>query len=84
MSAALDSNTEIIYIPLLGEGVPVVRPTQGRPLGDGIFVVLAPDDYHPETEDWEFVPGSVVRCVRERHDGDQILVARDRVTCSPD
>lgn len=76
MSADQGSNTEVIYIPLLDEGVPVLRPTQGRPLGEDGFLVLATADYDPETEVWEFPPGSVVMCVLERRDGDEILVAR--------
>jgi hypothetical protein len=76
MSADQGSNTEVIYIPLLDEGVPVLRPTQGRPQGSDGFIVLATADYDPESEVWEFPPGSVVSCVLEHHDGDKILVAR--------
>lgn len=77
MSADQASNTEIIYIPLLEEGVPVLRPTRGSPQESGGFVVLATTDYDPEIEVWQFPPGSVVSCVLERHDGDEILVARN-------
>ncbi len=76
MSADQGSNTELIYIPLLDEGVAVVRPTRGRPLGNGKFLVLETSGYDPDIETWEFPPGSVVLCVLERHDGGEILVAR--------
>jgi hypothetical protein len=76
MSEDQDSYTEVIYIPLLDEGVPVVRPTQGRPLGKDEFLVLPTSDYDHETEVWEFPPGSIVSCVWEHHDGARILVAR--------
>ncbi len=76
MSAGQDSTTEVIYIPLLDEGVPVVRPTRGRALGNGKFLVLETPDYDPETETWEFPPGSVVSCVLESHAGGKLLVAR--------
>jgi hypothetical protein len=76
MSADQGFNTELIYILLLDEGVPVVRPTRGEPLGSGKFLVLGTSDYDPETETWEFPPGTVVACVLESHDGREILVAR--------
>jgi len=38
---AMDSNTNVIYIPLLDEGTNVVRPTQGTPLGGGLYRVVA-------------------------------------------
>jgi hypothetical protein len=79
MSADQGSNTELIYIPLLDEGVPVVRPTQGRALGKDEFLVLPTSDYDAEIEAWEFPPGSMVSCVREQHDGVEILVARKLV-----
>jgi hypothetical protein len=79
MSADQGSNTELIYIPLLDEGVPVVRPARGRPLGNGKFLVVKTSDYDPETEAWEFPPGSVVACVLENHAGSNILVARELV-----
>ncbi len=79
MSADQASNTELIYVPLLDEGVPVVRPARGRPLGNGRYLVVEASDYDPETETWEFPPGSVVSCVLESHDGSNILVARSLV-----
>jgi hypothetical protein len=76
MSADQGSNTETIYIPLLNEGVPVVRPTQGRPQGNRDYLVLETSDYDAESETWEFPPGTVVTCVFETHEGREILVAR--------
>lgn len=66
-----------IYVHLLDEGVEVVRPTQGVPLGGDVYRVLATPNYDPQDEHWEFAPGSVVRCVREKRDGDEVLVARE-------
>ena len=76
MSADQGSDTDVIYIPLLEEGVPVLRPTQGQRVQKGGFLVLATSDYDPDTEVWEFPPGSVVTCVPENHEGVEILVAR--------
>ena len=68
-----------IYIPLLGEGVPVVRPAMGQKIKDNIFEVLESKQYDPEDEDWEFVPGSCVKCFWECHGGIQMLVARESI-----
>jgi hypothetical protein len=60
----MDSNTKNkvkIYVRLLGEGTDVSRPTQALDLGDGLFRLEATPDYDPESESWEFVPGSEVR-----------------------
>ncbi len=83
MSAAMDSNTRTIYIPLLDEGTPVVRPTQGISLGGDLYRVLATPNYDPDDEHWEFPPGSVVRGVIEKRDGEEIVVARELATEKP-
>jgi hypothetical protein len=80
MSAAQASNIETIYVPLLDEGVPVVRPTRGKPVEAAQFLVLPTPDYDPEVEVWQFLPGSVVKCVLECHDGSEILVARELIS----
>ena len=82
MSAAQASNIKIIYVPLLNEGTPVVRPTQGVPMGDRVYRLLETPDYDPEVENWEFPPGSVVQCVFEVRDGERILVARTLVSAN--
>lgn len=80
MSAVMDSNTRTIYIPLLDEGTPVVRPTQGVLLGGDSYRVLPTPSYDADDEHWEFSPGSVVRCITERRGGEEILVARELAT----
>jgi hypothetical protein len=51
----------VIQMPLLGEGVDVWRPVSSQPLGGELFLIdLQPI---PETEEWAFAPGDVVRCV---------------------
>ena len=70
---------EVVYVPLLREGTPVVRPTQAVPLGDGRFRVLATLNYDPDDETWEFPPGSIVRCRKETWSGNEVLVARERL-----
>jgi hypothetical protein len=72
-------NTVTIYIPLLDEGTIVCRPTDGIPLGDGLFRVQPTPNCYPKDEHWQFPPGSVVRCNVEVHGSGEILVARTLV-----
>ncbi len=78
MSAATDSNIRMIYIPLLDEGVAVIRPTLARPLHGGAFLVLPTQNYDPDQETWAFPPGSSVLCEWESYGGENVLVARHR------
>jgi len=50
-----------IYVRLLGEGTDCSRPTHGVVLGNGLFKMLATDNYDPDDEHWEFLPGSTFR-----------------------
>jgi hypothetical protein len=58
---------EIVYVPLLNEGTSVSRPTQARHIDGNHYELLATSNYDPRDEEWEFLPGSIVRC--ERFDG---------------
>jgi hypothetical protein len=73
------TNTVEIFIPLVNEGTDVVRPTQGAMLGENQFQVLAAPNYDPVDEEWEFPPGSRVRCETEMRGGRSVLVARHRI-----
>lgn len=66
-----------VYVPLLEEGTPTIRPTQAVSLGGDLYRILPTKDYDPENEVWEFLPGSVVRCdkIRARISGEMILRA---------
>lgn len=64
-----------IYIPLLNEGTPVSRPTEGKLVSSGFYEVMATDDYDPYLEEWEFPPGTVVECKMEIEDGKEFLKA---------
>jgi hypothetical protein len=81
MSAETASSTETvdIYVPLKNEGTDVLRPTKGLLIGRDAVQVLATADYDPAVEDWEFPPGSKVRCVSEFRDDRKLLVARSRI-----
>lgn len=66
----------VIYIRLLNEGVDVVRPTYGEFIANNIFRVLPTENYDPEDEEWEFLPGSIVECKRKTSpDGKEALLA---------
>jgi hypothetical protein len=73
-----------VHVRLLDEGTEVCRPTSGLQLEDGVYRLLATADYNPEHERWEFSPGSVVRCRREKWSGVEVLVACELVTESDD
>ena len=73
------ADTIEFYVPLLNEGTDILRPATGVFVGPDIVRVDAPGDYDPDLEEWEFPPGSEVRCVAEFREGRQILVARSRV-----
>lgn len=68
-----------LYVPLLNEGTDVLRPATGLFVAPDVIRIEAPGDYDPDVEEWEFPPGSEVRCIVEFRAGKQILVARSRV-----
>jgi hypothetical protein len=50
-----------VQMPLRDDSVDVWRPVISRPLGDDLFLIECQPV--PETEEWAFAPGAVVRCV---------------------
>lgn len=56
-----------IHVQLLNEGSPTARPALARRLDNGFYQIILSDDYDPEDEDWQFVPGDVVRCEKVEH-----------------
>jgi hypothetical protein len=76
---ALSTNIIQVYIPLLNEGTDVLRPTSGVVLEHDVVRIEPTPNYDPELEEWEFPPGSKVRCARENRNGSEIWVARHRV-----
>ena len=64
---------ETIYVALLNEGVDVWRPVEATTEGDAVFRLARIQS--DASEEWEFAPGSRVRCeVRDLGDG-PVLVA---------
>ena len=79
VETASSTNAVEIYVPLLHEGTDVLRPTKGLRLESETVQVLATADYDPSIEEWEFPPGSKVKCVTEIKNGRKLLVARQRI-----
>jgi hypothetical protein len=77
MSAAMPSNTDAmrVYVRLTGEGTLVFRPSPAEFLEPGRARLVAPPDYDPGDEDWEFKPGSVVRIELRQLEGVEAYVA---------
>ena len=70
---------ETVFVQLLDEGVEVRRPVQAVNISEGVYSLLAPDNYDPELEVWEFLPGTKVKCVRLERSKNSIWVAIEQV-----
>jgi hypothetical protein len=67
----------MIYVALLDERTPAWRAVPAEEVAEGEFVL---GGTIPEDEQWEFTPGTCVRCVeRTFSDGSRGLVAVERV-----
>lgn len=67
---------DIIYVALLDEGIDVWRPVEAERLSPDRYLIID-QNYDRAIERWEFEPGTVVRCRKERRDGRHILVATE-------
>ena len=65
----------IIYIKLLNEGTVVYRPVYALENGDGKYQILDNNNYNPNDETWEFLPGSIVTCETKLLEKQHHLVA---------
>jgi hypothetical protein len=77
-----DEDTEPlrVFVRLLGEGTTAFRPTRATPIGFDSAKLLAPTDFDPTDEHWEFEPGSLVRLERRILEDEEVLVAISRAT----
>jgi hypothetical protein len=71
------SKRDTIYVALLDEGIDVWRPVEAQKLSPDTYLIVD-QDYDRAIERWEFEPGTVVRCRKERRDGREILVATEK------
>jgi hypothetical protein len=72
---ATENSAVEIYVRLLDEGTYCTRPTQGIVLENGLIQLLPTDNYDPDDEHWEFLPGSIVRAKEIRNADRSYLVA---------
>jgi len=75
MSGEMATSTDRVYVRLLGEGTTVYRPVSALRIEPDRALLVAPQDYDPDDEDWEFKPGTEVRLQARVLDGAQVLVA---------
>jgi hypothetical protein len=69
---------DMIYVRLLDEGTDVWRPVNAEYIRSDIFKILPNPDYSSLDESWEFLPGTLVKCKMEVHDGKEIRVAYEQ------
>jgi hypothetical protein len=62
-------------VKLLDESTDGWRPVPAEDLGLGRYRLLPTDDYDPEDETWEFLPGTVAICEPRQLSGGIHLVA---------
>ena len=73
------AQTTTVYVSLLDEGVDVWRPVTAEHIRDDVYRIAGePPD--PEDENWEFLPGQLVRCRQHTLSGDSSLVAYEAVS----
>lgn len=75
MSAAMASNTSVVYVRLLEEGTSVYRPVHAVSLGAGSYRLEAPTSGDDPEDVWEFPRGSVVTCEPRLIEDEELLVA---------
>lgn len=61
--------TETVYVKLLNEGSDAWRPTQAEVIKPKTYKLLPTENYDPEDEEWEFLPGTIVKCEKQIKSG---------------
>jgi hypothetical protein len=61
-----------IYVTMMGEGMNVLRSVRAEHLGRDFYIIV---DEMPSDENWEYVPGQVVRCKKKNLSNGKGLVA---------
>ncbi len=68
-----------VCVELLEEGTDTWKLTIAEDLGHGNYKLIAPEDYDPEDETWQFLPGSIVKCKPKMFSDGEYLVAIEQV-----
>ncbi len=69
-----------IYIQLLNEGTEVYRPVPAIKIKNNIYKLQGFDIYNPEDEIWEFSPGTYVQVEKRNLDGENVLIAIQKLS----
>ena len=75
MTAEAWSTQRTIHVRLLGGEDMVLRPVPGEPVGRNRYRLLPMVNCNAFEEQWEFFPGSVVKCHKASSNGRRLLVA---------
>lgn len=62
----------MIYVNLVGEGLNLLRSVRAEHLGHDFYKIV---EETPEGETWEYGPGQVVRCKKQKLSSGKALVA---------
>lgn len=74
----MPDSTTTIYVALPNEGPDAWRPVQAAPRAGGLFLILSKND-DPESEQWQFSSGSLVRCEPRQLQDRELLLAVEAV-----
>lgn len=79
----------VVYVYAFKGGTNSLRPVLAEKVGYDAYKLLSPDEYDPENEKWDFVPGTMVIVKRETSEssiGEPIskLIAFDYYLPPPD
>ncbi|ODA36620.1 hypothetical protein [Planctopirus hydrillae] len=76
MSAETGGDTSVVYVELINEGTFVLRPVEAVNVSENCFKILELNISSSDVEEWMFLPGSVVECAWEEHEGELLMVAK--------
>ncbi len=55
------------------------RPVQAEVIGKDLYKILPTRDYDPANAEWEFVPGTIVRCEERNYRETNYLLAVEKL-----
>ena len=64
-----------IFVRVTGDGDDSWHQTMGLELAPSLYKLLTVEGYDPDSEKWEFRPGSIVKCEPREIDGSEVLAA---------
>ena len=68
-----------IYIKILNEGTLVYRPVLSEQIENDLYKVGGESFYNSDLEEWEFMPGSIVKVAENLLVGEMVLIAKNKV-----